>query len=203
MPNGDPVVLINAFELPPEEAEERFLASWEPARDFLAAHPGFMDTSLHRSLAPDADFRFVNVAHWRSPAEFQAALAQPGFPGRGMPWPAHNALYQVIAEDAPGGDGEPPESVVLINLFEVPAGAEDEFERGWQGAREVMQGRPDYLWTRLHRSLAPDADFRYVNVAGWRNPESFRFAIEDPGFRKASAGIPGRPHPALYQVIHH
>src|SRR5919202_4232442 len=104
MPDGGPVVLINAFELPPEEADERFLDAWKPSRDFMAERPGFLDTALHRSLEPDVEFRFVNVARWRSPAEFQAAVADPGFPGRGMPWRAHPSLYQVIAEDdAPAG----------------------------------------------------------------------------------------------------
>jgi heme-degrading monooxygenase HmoA len=96
MPDGGPVVLINAFELPPEEEDERFLAGWKPSRDFLAQRAGYLDTALHRSLAPDADFRFVNLAHWRSPAEFQAAIAEPGFPGCGMPWRAHASLYQVV-----------------------------------------------------------------------------------------------------------
>jgi heme-degrading monooxygenase HmoA len=202
MLGGGPVVLINAFELPPEESNKRFLAAWKPSRNFMAERAGFLDTALHRSLAPDAEFRFVNLAHWRSPAELEAAVADSSFPGRGMPWRAHASLYQVVAEDPPAGDPTPPDSVVLINLFEVPSADDDEFLPAWEAARAVMRGRPDYLWTRLHRSLAPDAEFRFVNVAGWRNQDAFRFAIEDPGFRRASVRIPGRPHPGLYQVVH-
>jgi heme-degrading monooxygenase HmoA len=81
--NG-PVVLINLFEVP-AEADEGFIAAWERTRDFLAAQPGYRSTALHRSLGGDAEFRFVNVAEWASPAAFQAATAQPDFPGRAVP----------------------------------------------------------------------------------------------------------------------
>ena len=58
--HGGPVVLINLLEVPPA-AEEGFIAGWDQARDFLAAQPGYRSTALHRSLGPDAEFRFVNV----------------------------------------------------------------------------------------------------------------------------------------------
>jgi heme-degrading monooxygenase HmoA len=98
--NGGPVVLINLFEAP-TGAEEGFIAAWERARDFLSAQEGYRATELHQSLGPDAEFRFVNVAEWASPAAFQAATGQPDFPGRDMPFPAHPGLYQVVAEDPP------------------------------------------------------------------------------------------------------
>lgn len=41
--------------------------------------PGFGSTTLHQALAPDADFRFVNVARWESAEAFRAAVAQTGF----------------------------------------------------------------------------------------------------------------------------
>jgi heme-degrading monooxygenase HmoA len=84
------VVLINLFEVP-AQADEGFVAGWEQARDFLVGQDGYRSTELHRSLGPDADFRFVNVARWASPAAFRAAIAQPGFPGRDLPFPAHPA----------------------------------------------------------------------------------------------------------------
>ena len=48
--------------------------------------------------------------------------------------------------------------VVLINLFEVPAGAEEDFIAAWERAREFLQAQPGYIATRLHESLRPDAD---------------------------------------------
>jgi hypothetical protein len=67
--NSGPVVLINPFEVP-AAADEQFIAAWEAARDFLAAQDGYQSTALHRSLGPGAEFRFVNVAEWASPADF-------------------------------------------------------------------------------------------------------------------------------------
>ena len=85
--NG-PVVLINLFEVP-ARADEGFIGAWEATRNFLAAQDGYRSTALHRSLGPDADFRFVNVAEWASAAAFQAATSHPAFPGRDLPFPAH------------------------------------------------------------------------------------------------------------------
>jgi heme-degrading monooxygenase HmoA len=47
--DGDGVVLINAFEVPPD-ADEPFIAGWNGARELLAAQPGYLGTRLHRSL---------------------------------------------------------------------------------------------------------------------------------------------------------
>jgi len=207
--DSHPVVLINPFEVPPDRDTE-FVTRWERARDFLAGREGYVDTALHRSLAPEAEFRFVNVARWRSPRDFQAATAAPGFPGRRMPYVSHPALYQVVAEDdAPVGPDpagsdpaglEPAGAVLLINLFEVPAPDEDDFMSSWEQARSLMRARPGYLGTRLHRSLAPDAEFRFVNIAAWPSAGAFQAAIDDPAFREATAEISGRAHPSLYEV---
>jgi hypothetical protein len=39
----------------------------------MAAAPGFWDTRLHQALSPQARFQLVNVAHWDSQADLQAA----------------------------------------------------------------------------------------------------------------------------------
>jgi len=75
---AESVTLINAFEVPPAEAD-RFIAAWEQARDYLATQPGYIDTALHQAVGPDAEFQFVNIAHWRSAADFAAAIGSPGF----------------------------------------------------------------------------------------------------------------------------
>ncbi len=207
--DSHPVVLINPFEVPPDRDRE-FVTRWERARDFLAGREGYVDTALHRSLAPEPEFRFVNVARWRSPRDFQAAVAAREFPGRRMPYVSHPALYEVVAEDDapagpdPAGSGpagsEPAGAVVLINLFEVPAPDEDDFMSSWEQARSLMRAQPGYLGTRLHRSLAPDAEFRFVNIAAWPSAAAFQAAIDDPAFREATAEISGRAHPSLYEV---
>jgi heme oxygenase (mycobilin-producing) len=96
--NPEPVVLINAFEVPAGQ-DEAFLQAWESAREFLATQEGYVSTSLHRSLSPTADFRFINVAVWQSPQAFQAALSQPGFRNAPVPFPSHASLYEVVRED--------------------------------------------------------------------------------------------------------
>jgi heme oxygenase (mycobilin-producing) len=196
--NAGPVVLINLFQVP-TGAEEGFVAAWERARDFLQDQEGYRSTQLHQSLGADAEFRFVNVAQWASPAAFEAATAQPDFPGRDMPFPAHPGLYEVVAEDRPPADD--PGGVVLINAFEVPPDSDDAFLAAWEQTRVFLRGQPGYLATRLHRSLTPEADFRFVNIGRYTSPQTFQAAVGQPGFRQAAAAIQHRAHPSLYQVV--
>ncbi len=96
--NSEPVVLINAFEVP-EGEDEAFLEGWERTREFLSTQKGYVSTRLHRSLSPDADFRFVNVALWESEQAFRDATSQPEFRNAPVPFPFHASLYEVVRED--------------------------------------------------------------------------------------------------------
>ena len=96
--NPEPVVLINAFEVP-AEADEAFLQGWERARKFLSGQEGYISTTLHRSLSPAAEFRFVNVALWDSAQAFQAATSQPEFSKASVPFRFHASLYEVVGQD--------------------------------------------------------------------------------------------------------
>ena len=87
------VVLINAFEVPGGQ-EDAFLSGWADVAEHLKRQEGFVSADLHRSLDPSADFRFINVAIWRSPEEFRRAIASLG-PDR-TPFRAHPALYEVV-----------------------------------------------------------------------------------------------------------
>jgi heme-degrading monooxygenase HmoA len=96
-------------------------------------------------------------------------------------------------------DNEP---LVLINAFEVPADADDDFIAGWEAARDYLIQQPGYVDTALHRAVAPGAEFRFVNVARWQSMEHFQAATQSDGFREAAQGLAAyRPHPALYEVI--
>ncbi len=75
---AEPLILINAFEVPGEEADQ-FVAAWEKTRDYLATQPGYVDTALHQAVAPGADFQFVNIGRWQSAEDFLAATQSPGF----------------------------------------------------------------------------------------------------------------------------
>jgi heme-degrading monooxygenase HmoA len=96
--NPEPVVLINAFEVPAGE-DEAFLRGWKRAQGFLRAQDGYLSARLHRSVSPNADFRFVNVALWQSPESFRAATSQPEFRDAPFPFPFHASLYEVVRDD--------------------------------------------------------------------------------------------------------
>jgi heme-degrading monooxygenase HmoA len=98
MEAAEPVVLINAFEVP-QGQDEAFLASWERAREHLQGQEGYISTRLHRSLVPDADFRFVNIALWRSAEEFRTATSDPAFRATAPPFASHPSLYEVVRSD--------------------------------------------------------------------------------------------------------
>jgi heme oxygenase (mycobilin-producing) len=95
--NSSSVTLINLFEVEPEQ-DEQFIAGWQTARDQLSRRPGYLDTTLHRAINDDVDFRFVNVAHWASADALQTAITDSAFRATArLPYPAHPALYQPAA----------------------------------------------------------------------------------------------------------
>ena len=51
-------------------------------------------------------------------------------------------------------------SVVLINVFEVPEGKDEEFLAGWEQGKAIMERQPGYVSSALHRSLDLAAKFR-------------------------------------------
>jgi len=104
-----------------------------------------------------------------------------------------------VAEDRPSSDA--PDGVVLINAFEVPLDGDDAFLAAWEGTRQFLPSQPGYLATRLHRSISPQADFRFVNIGRYESPQAFQAAVGQPGFRRAAASIQHRAHPSLYEVV--
>src|SRR5215207_3347924 len=166
-----PVILINLFEVPMGQ-DDAFLQAWGRARDFLSTQPGYQTTALHRSLAPDVDFRFVNVAPWESAEAFRAATTRPEMRESPFPFASHPSLYDVVFEEELASSDAP--AVVLINAFEVPSTADDDFVQAWHKGRDVLADKPGYLATRLHRSLQADADFRFVNIARYSSVDAFR-----------------------------
>lgn len=91
------VILINPFEVPEGTHDEDFLRGWERAAEYMREQPGFVSTRLHRALTPDARFRFINIAEWDSPRDFQTAVGSEQF--REMAAgaaPGSPALYEVV-----------------------------------------------------------------------------------------------------------
>jgi len=128
---------------------------------------------------------------------WQAAVADPDFPGRALPFPAHPALYEVAHED---GEPEGAGGVVLINPFDVPGDEDARFLTEWERVRGRFAARQGYLGTRLHRSLGP-ADFRFVNIARWSSPLMYARTLQQPEVAHAVAAMPFAGNPALYLLI--
>ena len=90
-------VLINPFEVPEDMDDDRFLEGWGKAADYMRSCPGFVGSELHRAVSPNPRFRFVNVAEWESPQDFQAAVASPEFQAMAASAPPnYPALYEVV-----------------------------------------------------------------------------------------------------------
>lgn len=94
----EPVVLINAFEVPGDQADQ-FIAAWEKTRDFLQSQPGYVDTALHQAVTPGTDFQFVNIARWQTAEAFMAATQSQGFreSAAGLAgYRPHPGLYRIV-----------------------------------------------------------------------------------------------------------
>ena len=95
-------------------------------------------------------------------------------------------------------------TVTFINAFEVPAGADADFQTRWMEVNRYLRTKPGYVDHALHRSVSPGARFRFVNVAHWASAEAWR-AAHDDGFR----ALVGQPEwarypstPALFETVH-
>jgi heme-degrading monooxygenase HmoA len=96
--------VINIFEVPAGQVEE-FIAQWRVRAEIMAAAPGFRDTRLHRAVSPQARFQLVNIAHWDSQADLEAAQGSGAYQDRiralrvdPLMWfSAYPGLYEVAA----------------------------------------------------------------------------------------------------------
>lgn len=98
---AEPVVLINTFVVPQGKVVEA-IRFWERAADFMRTQPGYISTTLHQAILPDARYELINVAQWESAKAFsdasQALREEGGLkPVDGViPGPS---LYTVIRAD--------------------------------------------------------------------------------------------------------
>ena len=97
----EPVTFINCFEVP-ADGEEEFLDLFREVNDYMRSQPGYLIHRLHRSIQPDAQFRFVNVVQWESTAHWQVAHGE-GMRALLARWarrtfPSVPALYEVVDE---------------------------------------------------------------------------------------------------------
>jgi quinol monooxygenase YgiN len=69
--NVSPVILINKFNVKPEEADQ-FLKAWADDAAYFKSQPGFISAQLHRGIGGSGVF--VNYAVWESTVHLQRAL---------------------------------------------------------------------------------------------------------------------------------
>jgi heme-degrading monooxygenase HmoA len=79
-----PVVLINQFNVAPEDAE-RFMEVWADDASFMKRQPGFISAQLHRGTAGNSTF--MNVAEWESARALGEAFGSPEFRERAARYP--------------------------------------------------------------------------------------------------------------------
>jgi heme-degrading monooxygenase HmoA len=79
-----PVVLINQFNVAPEDTE-LFLEVWADDAAFMKQQPGFISTQLHRGTAGSTTF--INVAVWESARTLSEAFRSPAFQQRAARYP--------------------------------------------------------------------------------------------------------------------
>ncbi len=89
--------------------------------------------------------------------------------------------------------------VVLINVFEVPAGMENAFIEWWKRSSEALQKEQGFIDAQLHQSHKPDTRFQFINIAHWETEESLDHArVRNKGILQSMPA--GKGNPALYKV---
>jgi heme-degrading monooxygenase HmoA len=74
--HGGPVILINKFNVAPEDVEQ-LLAAWAADAEFFKAQPGFISAQMHRGIGGSCVF--LNYAVWESVEHFRNAFSRPEF----------------------------------------------------------------------------------------------------------------------------
>ena len=96
--NESPVILINKFNVRPEETEA-LLAAWKADSEYFKSQPGFISTQMHRGIAGSCVF--LNYAVWESVDHFRSAVGRPEFQSALRHYPssavASPHLFQKIA----------------------------------------------------------------------------------------------------------
>jgi heme-degrading monooxygenase HmoA len=100
-----PITFINVFDIPPDEIDT-FIAQWEQRSRLIASAEGFISAELHRAIDSKTRFQLINVAKWRSHADFEAATTAPQFKNEleayasnpCSTWAPHRGIYRTAAK---------------------------------------------------------------------------------------------------------
>lgn len=91
--------------------------------------------------------------------------------------------------------------VVLINVYSVPKGKEEEFFLWWNEAKENARQAPGFISGKLHRSLQANARFNFINIAQWENDiysQTYEKSLLSMNAKLAQLGI--EMTPGLFMV---
>ncbi len=69
-----PIVLINRFNVAPEDTES-LTQAWAEDAAFMKQQPGYISTQLHRGIAGSTTF--INIAIWESAQSLALAFGSP------------------------------------------------------------------------------------------------------------------------------
>lgn len=94
-----------------------------------------------------------------------------------------------------------PSPIVLINLFEVSAGREEEFIAWWKRCSDILQKEPGFVDAELHQNLTPGARFQFINIAHWESKEFLDLARTAHADALRLAREIGKGNPAIYKGI--
>ncbi len=82
--NTGPVILINKFNVKPEEIDQ-LQKAWAADASYFKQQPGFISTQLHRGIGGSCVF--INYAIWESTELFKKAFNNPEFKSRLVAYP--------------------------------------------------------------------------------------------------------------------
>src|SRR5215207_9748812 len=74
--NVGPVILINKFNVKPEDVDQ-LLKAWAADAAYFKQQSGFISTQLHRGIGGSCVF--INYAVWESTQHFKLAFNKPEF----------------------------------------------------------------------------------------------------------------------------
>lgn len=90
---GRPVILINKFNVKPEDLDQ-LLNAWAADAAYLKQKPGFIYSQLHRGIGGSCVF--INYAVWESVEHFKQATSDPAFRSALAPYPDSTPWHHPI-----------------------------------------------------------------------------------------------------------
>lgn len=96
--NLSPVILINKFNVAPEDVDA-LVKAWADDAAYMKEQPGYISSQLHRGIGDSCVF--INYAVWESVEDFKRAFSNPEFKAKLSNYPssikASPHLFQKVA----------------------------------------------------------------------------------------------------------